>query len=175
MKVYQRVINGAEAGLLGGASVVLVFLVGDVMRLAPVETPTLLAAELFGMRVSGAESGLIATTVGTVVTGIRLLAYTVLHFCAFALAGVGGAFLLGTRSLGTSVVAGALYGSGACSAIFYGCRWVSDAAPVALEGVTTLTVVVVNGVAGAVIGSALYLVFREGLEVSAKAEVGAEA
>lgn len=173
MRLYQRVIQGAEAGVLAGAGVVLIFLVGDVLRLAPVETPTLLAAEIFGVRVSGMESGLIASTVEMAVTGFRLLAYTVLHFCAFALVGVAGAFILSTASLGLSVFGGALFGGTACSAIFYGCRWVAGDAPVLLDGVSPSSVILANCVAGSLIGSALYLV-RRGAPL-AEAEVGAQA
>lgn len=173
MKLYKRVIEGAEAGLLAGVGVVLVFLVGDVLRLAPAETPTLLAAELFGVRVDGAESGLISATVEMAVTGFRVVAYTVLHFCAFALVGVAGAFVLSTGSLGASVVGGALYGGTACSAIFYGCRWIVRDAPVVLQGVAPSAVILANCLAGAVIGSALYLARRP--QPSAKAEVGAQA
>lgn len=173
MGLYQRVIQGAEAGILAGVAVVLVFLAGDVLHLAPVETPTLLAAELFGVRVNGAESGLIASTVELAVTGFRLLAYTVLHFCAFALVGVAGAFILGTTSLGASIAGGTLFGGTACSAIFYGCRWIAGDTPVVMEGVAAPTVILANCLAGAILGSALYLVRRP--EPSAEAEVGAQA
>lgn len=173
MRLYQRVIQGAEAGLLAGLGVVLVFLVGDVLRLSPMETPAVLAAEIFGIRLSGAESGLIAATLEMAVTGFRLLAYTVLHFCAFALVGVAGAFVLSTGSLGVSVLAGALYGGTVCSAIFYGCRWIAQEAPVVLEGVAAPSVILANCLAGAIIGSALHLIRRP--VTSAEAEVGAQA
>ncbi len=74
MKRHQVIGDGAVAGLLGAVTVALWFLLFDISRGVPLETPTLLAAALLHGK--------------TVVSGVQLqyvVEYTVLHFAAFLL------------------------------------------------------------------------------------------
>jgi hypothetical protein len=83
MKRHNVVADGAVAGLLGAVTVALWFLLFDVSRGRPLETPALLAAALLHGK--------------TIVDGISLqfvIEYTVLHFVAFLLFGVAAAILI---------------------------------------------------------------------------------
>lgn len=83
MKRHRVVGDGAMAGLLGAVTVALWFLLFDISRGVPLETPTLLAAALLHGK--------------TIVSGAQLqyiVEYTVLHFAAFLLFGVAAAVLI---------------------------------------------------------------------------------
>jgi hypothetical protein len=83
MNRHQVVGDGAMAGLLGAVTVALWFLLFDISRGVPLETPTLLAAALLHGK--------------TVVSGVQLqyvVEYTALHFAAFLLFGIGAAILI---------------------------------------------------------------------------------
>jgi len=83
MKRHNVIADGAMAGFLGAVTVALWFLVFDISRGRPLETPALLAAALLHGRM--------------LVTGIHpqlVIEYTVLHFAAFLLFGVAAAVLI---------------------------------------------------------------------------------
>ena len=83
MKRHQVVGDGAMAGLLGAVTVALWFLLFDISRGVPLETPTLLAGALLHGK--------------TIVSGVQLqyvVEYTILHFSAFLLFGVAAAILI---------------------------------------------------------------------------------
>jgi hypothetical protein len=83
MKRHNVIGDGAMAGLLGAVTVALWFLVFDISRGRPFETPALLAAALLHGK--------------TIVSGIHphlVIEYTVLHFAAFLLFGIGAAILI---------------------------------------------------------------------------------
>ena len=157
MPLYKRAALGAEAGLLAGAGVALLFLVQDSVSLAPMSTPEALATTLFGPVAFSMDDGLVAQAAGMAVYGFRLLSYTLLHFLAFSLLGVGAAFALGGASWLASLGGGALYGLTACSAVFYGTRLFLES-PVMLEQVSVPSVLIANVVAGTIMGGGLHLV-----------------
>ncbi len=83
MKRHNVVGDGAMAGLLGAVTVALWFLLFDISRGRPLETPALLAAALLHGK--------------TIVDGMQLhlvVEYTVLHFAAFLLFGIAAAILI---------------------------------------------------------------------------------
>lgn len=155
--LYKRAALGAEAGLLAGTGVALLFLIQDSVTLAPLSTPEALASTLFGPVGYSMDDGLVAQAVGMAVYGFRLLSYTLLHFLAFALLGVGAAFALRGVSWLASLGGGALYGLTACSAVFYGTRLVLES-PVMLEQLGVPSVLIANVVAGTIMGGGLHLV-----------------
>lgn len=157
MRFYQRATVGAEAGLMAGAAVILLFLVQDVVQLAPLATPEALATSLFGPAGFQYDTGLLSQAGAVAVFGVRLISYTFLHFLAFAALGIGGAFALSHASWAASLMGGGAYGLTACTAVFYGSRLVMDT-PVLLEGVGLPAILVANTVAGVVIGGGLHLV-----------------
>ena len=83
MKRHNVIGDGAMAGFLGAVTVALWFLLFDISRGRPLETPALLAAALLHGQM--------------IVTGMHLqlvIEYTVLHFAAFLLFGVAAAVLI---------------------------------------------------------------------------------
>src|SRR5579885_480191 len=83
MKRHHVIGDGAMAGRLGAVTVAVWFLIFDISRGHPLETPALLAAALLHG--------------GTIATGIYphlVIEYTVLHFAAFLLFGVAAAILV---------------------------------------------------------------------------------
>lgn len=161
MTVYERIIRGAEAGALAAAGVAVVFLFGDLLALAPLHTPTILANGLFGAPTDPAEAGLLASAVALAGMGFRLVAYTVLHFAAFSLVGILGAFVLKTGGFLASIAGGALFGATVFTAVFYGSRGIIHDAPVVLQGAGVGTVMGVNLVAGVILGAGLHLAGRD--------------
>lgn len=161
MKIYRRCAYGAEAGLLAGAGVALLFLLQDVVTLAPFSTPEALANNLFGTGAVQENMGLLATAAGVAAMGTRLLAYTVTHFVTFALLGVAAAFVLRTGSWASSLAGGALYGLTVFTGVLYAGRLLMDA-PVVVESVGIPAVLVANATAGVILGGGLFLVRPEG-------------
>jgi hypothetical protein len=163
VRLYKRAALGAEAGLLAGIGVILLFLVQDSFALAPLSTPEALAGSLFGPRAIPLEDGVLATAASAAVFGAHLISYTLLHFLTFALLGVGAAFVVGGTSWKLSLGAGALYGLTACSAVFYGSRLALDS-PVVLDAVGVPSILVANTVAGIIMAGGLTLVRNPGAE-----------
>lgn len=156
MKLYQRIALGAEAGALAGAGVILLFLFQDTLRLEPLATPNALALGLVGPEGVPLDTELVGRAVGVTVLGVRLLAYTFLHFLVFALVGVASVFLIPGGSWLRSLASGGVVGVTLCTAVFYGSRWIGDA-PVHLDAVGPASVLVANAVAGVILGAGLYL------------------
>jgi hypothetical protein len=93
MKRHNVIVDGALAGLLGAVTVALWFLIVDISRGRPLETPALLAAALLHGQ--------------TIVTGVHLqlvIEYTVLHFAAFVLFGVAAAVLIEAAERESSLI-----------------------------------------------------------------------
>jgi hypothetical protein len=93
MRRHHVIGDGAMAGLLGAVTVALWFLVFDISRGRPLETPALLAAALLHGK--------------TIVTGVHLqlvIEYTVLHFAAFLLFGVAAAVLIEAAERESSLI-----------------------------------------------------------------------
>ena len=82
---FRTIIDGAVAGLIGGAVIALWFFVFDAAHGEPMRTPELLAAALLHGSSAATLSG----------AGWTLVAqYAVAHFAVFALIGVCGAMML---------------------------------------------------------------------------------
>ena len=80
------IVDGAVAGLIGGAVIAIWFLIFDAARGQPLATPALLAAALL----HGAREPIVLTH-----TAWLLVAeYTLVHFLAFAVIGAVGALLI---------------------------------------------------------------------------------
>lgn len=156
MSILKRVTAGAEAGLLAGAGVALFFLIQGAVHLQPLATPLSLASGLLGPETADPGGGTLARVAAGAALGATLLIYTALHFLTFAAVGVGGAFLLDASSFWVSLGKGVAYGSVLCTGLLYGSRWMTDA-PVAIDAVGLPTVLLVNAMAGAILGLGLHL------------------
>ena len=88
MSKFGRAIKGAEAGAIAAAGVALSFFVLDLIRFQPLATPGALSGAVYGP--AGFEWDL--TSVSGLLSGLsmayRIASFTILHFLAFALAGV---------------------------------------------------------------------------------------
>jgi hypothetical protein len=156
MKIYKRCAYGAEAGLLAGGGVALLFLFLDVVHLTPLATPSALAGGLFHPAGYEMDTGLMARIASWVGTGFHLLTYTVLHFATFALLGVVASLLLGNLGGGGSLLGGTVFGLTACTGVFYWSRSLLDT-PVVMESIGFPSLVVANGLAGVLLGVGVYL------------------
>lgn len=79
------IVDGAVAGLLGAGAVALWFLIFDAARGRPFETPALLAVSILHGNAAAGTSFSLAQLVTE---------YTIVHFAAFALFGIGAALLM---------------------------------------------------------------------------------
>lgn len=146
--------RGSVAGLWAGAAVALFFLVLDLFQLEPLATPRLLARNLMG-GVAPAETaggmGALAW-LGDVALAIRgVAAYTAVHFAAFVLVGIAGAWCFAEGRLPINAGAGALFGVVAGTLLFgLGMAFFAQAS---LPSWTM--VVLANAIAGVVIAAQL--------------------
>ena len=93
MRRHHVIGDGAMAGFLGAVTVALWFLIFDISRGHPLETPAMLAAALLQGQ--------------TLVTGAHLhlvIEYTVLHFAAFLLFGIAAAVLIEAAERESSLI-----------------------------------------------------------------------
>lgn len=156
MDFPERVTQGVQAGLLAGVAVAVVFFVADLVQLAPLSTPAALQQAFIGPGGTFIELPVEARVAAMVAFGIRFVSFTVLHFLAFALLGVGAAVVLCGRPFRACAAGGACYGLVACSAVFYGSLAVTGAHLLG-EMPGFGAVVGVNILAGAVMGAYLGL------------------
>ena len=118
--MLDRIKRGAIAGVVTGFAVALVVFLHDLLIREPFSTPRLLGRNLLGAPVEGAagEGGL-AWVARTLVAGWEVVAYSAVHFLAFALFGVLGAWVFHSGRVRGNVLTGALFGLGVGSAMFY--------------------------------------------------------
>ena len=98
--------RGAIAGLLAGATLIVLFFAMDLIGGHPLATPTFLAGVLFGDAMAEAGS-------------LQIGLYTVAHFLVFILLGIVAALFFTTFGVPRNLLIGAAYGLFACSAVFY--------------------------------------------------------
>lgn len=156
MKVYARCAQGAEAGVIAGAGLALLFLFLDVVHLTPLATPEALAAGFFSPSGYAYDTGLMARAASFVGTAFHLLTYTVLHFGTFAVLGMVAAVLLRNAGWAASLAGGTLFGVTVCTGVFWASRQVLDT-PVVMEAITVPSLLVANAIAGAILGAGIYL------------------
>lgn len=119
--MLDRIKRGAIAGFMAGVAVAIVVLVHDIFARTPLATPRLLARNLLGAPLESGSSGggALAWIAGMLVAGWELLAYSVVHFAAFVVFGVLGAWAFHPRRLPGNALTGALFGLVGGSAMFY--------------------------------------------------------
>lgn len=162
MKPIAVLREGVVAGLYGGAGLILLFFVFDVVRLQPLSTPLVLSSAVLGEPPEAGPELLAALKVGEwILVASRVAAFTALHLVAFAGLGVGAAVLFGPVGLPKHVLTGGLYGATACSLVFYASvGWVGGGeAGAALDARLLLAA---NAVAGVVMVAHLAGVERAG-------------
>lgn len=98
--------QGVVAGILGGATVVLFFFGLDLVQGEPFRTPRVLAEFLFNGGAGAAGGGLV-------------VAFTALHFAAFAVLGGAAALLCRWVQLPPNMLLGGIYGLFVATLLFY--------------------------------------------------------
>lgn len=98
--------RGAMAGLLAGATLIVIFFAMDLIGGQPLATPTFLSGALLGDAV--AEAG-----------PMRIGLYTAAHFAVFILLGIIAAWFFTRLGVPRNLLIGAAYGLFACSGVFY--------------------------------------------------------
>ena len=88
MKLYDRVVHGAEAGALSALSVEASFFVLDLVRLEPLATPAALSGASLGPGGCAVELGSLSGVIGALWATYQVLTLTFTHLLAFAVAGV---------------------------------------------------------------------------------------
>lgn len=169
VEARPRLTWGAEAGVLGGAVVAAYYFVTDLVHLAPLSTPAALGRAFVGpgnVQLTGAfPDGAVAW----VVFAANVASFTLIHFLAFALLGVGAVLLARVVARPLNVFTGALYGLVVCSGVFYASMAFGTTTIVA-SGLPSLgSVLIANALAGAAIGGGVQLMARDG---AVKGEAG---
>ena len=98
--------HGALGGLIAGAIVALWFLLLDISTMTVFATPTVLGNAVFGGNLARPSGGLV-------------IAYSVLHFGAFAVLGMAAAWFLDATKIRPGLLVGMVFGIIALSAFHY--------------------------------------------------------
>lgn len=166
MRLRHRVVAGCEAGLLAGASVIVIFLLRDLISVQPLSTPVALTGRWFGSGGVEMDLTLLAKITAVMGFGTRLVAYTLFHFLAFVCLGVAAAVMLRFNgSWIASLSRGAVFGVSACSLVYYGGAIVAEFA--VTSGTPALGAILgTNLMAGVIIGGFLHwtAVLQDGSE-----------
>ena len=112
---------GIQAGLLGGFAVAALFFLLDLARLEPLATPYALGTTLLGPSSLAIDAPVLSELVAIVAFAGNLLAFTLLHFLAFSLLGIGAVWGCEECGISLNIGTGALFGLVICSLVFYGC------------------------------------------------------
>lgn len=156
MGLRDRAIAGAEAGAVAAAGVAFAFFLMDVIHLQPLSTPTALSGAVLGPAGFELDVSFLSGPLAVVSLGLRLAAFTLLHFLTLALVGAAAAVFLDWRSLAGSLSKGALVLGALCTAVFYGVSLISEST-LALESPGFRAVVIANVFAGLLIGGFLWV------------------
>jgi hypothetical protein len=99
-------VRGAMAGVVAATAVVLFFLLADLVRGVPLQTPAFLSSVLFGRE-------------GAVPGGARIALYTILHYTVFAALGAAVAWGLERARAPAALVLGVIVGFLLFDLVFY--------------------------------------------------------
>lgn len=117
-------VSGAQAGLLSGTFVAVLFFVGDLIALAPLSTPLALIRKLSPREIplEGGSKSLDLAALSEVASwaslGGGLLALTTLHLLAFALLAVAAVAVFDRYHLPLNAATGAVFGLVVYSLVF---------------------------------------------------------
>ncbi|HKI95239.1 MAG TPA: hypothetical protein VJ992_08115 [Gemmatimonadales bacterium] len=153
-RVALRAEAGAAGGLVAAVVVAALFLVDGAIHLHPLAVPEALASGLLGG--GNGASGAISQAGSFAVVTVEVTAYTVVHLLTFAAVGATAAFVIDISSFWKGLLGSVAYVGIACTGLLYFVRWMVDT-PVALDVLGLPRVIAANAVAGAIIGTALYL------------------
>lgn len=148
----HRTIIGIQAGLLAGASIVVLFFLLDLARGQPLAVPLALGGHFIGPSGSFLDTPFLSQLLPIAMFAGNLLTFTILHFLAFSFLGIGLVWWCKECGFRGNIATGALYGILVGSLIYY--------SSLALAGdhvlasfPSPLAVGVANLTAGAVMGA----------------------
>jgi hypothetical protein len=147
-RLENDLLHGTVAGLLGGGSIMILFLGYDALSFGPLATPDHLSDSLLGQEAFGLDFTF-------QLRALRIMLFTVLHLAVFAGLGIVLTNLFRITGARESLLLGGLYGLIVCTILF---RVVLD-----LSGTELLAqpqwpaVILGNFVAGVVMGGYLQL------------------
>ena len=104
-------LDGSVAGLLGGGTIVVLFLVFDTLLFTPLATPDFLAQGLLGRADLAAE-------LSARLRIVRIGMFTGLHLFTFTALGIGLAVFFRMSGVRKTLLLGGLYGLTACTLLF---------------------------------------------------------
>jgi len=153
--MLDRLKRGGTAGIIAGFAVAVVVLLHDLLARKPFSTPRVLGRNVLGAPVDGEAGGPAALDwiARTLIAGWELVAWSAVHFAAFALFGVLGAWVFRPGRLAGNVLSGALFGLVVGSAMFYAGLWL--VAPSFVAAPDWRLVAAMNALAGVVVVSQL--------------------
>jgi hypothetical protein len=118
-RVLSRGLVGLQAGLLAGAAVVVIFFVLDLVHLAPLATPRVLATRIWGPGSVSVDLPVLSQAIAVGGFTGTLLVFTLLHFLAFSLLGVVAVVACDETNVPVNWATGAAYGLIVCTVVFY--------------------------------------------------------
>lgn len=110
-RVHGDLRYGAVAGLLGGGSIMILFLVYDALFFEPFATPDFLSELLLGRDA-------LATDIAARLRLVRIAMFTALHLGAFTALGIVLANLFRMSGVRKRLLLGGLYGLTVCTLVF---------------------------------------------------------
>lgn len=160
MHVLNRYRHGIQSGLLAAAVVATYFLLGDLLRLAPLSTPIALTQGLTTLDVLEVDVPVLSQVLAVVSLGARITTLSIVHFAVFALLGLLAVVVFTEFAVPFNAATGALFGLVVGSVVFQAI--VSVGAGDVVQGIPGLgSVAFSNLIAGAVMGGYLQLVQRD--------------
>ena len=147
----NRAMVGIQAGLLAGASIVVLFFLLDLVRLRPLATPLAFGSHLFGPNGPFLDTPVLSQLVAITLFAGNLFTLTILRFLTFSFLGVSAVWWCEQCGFSLNIATGAIFWILVGSFVFYTCLALgSDHVIANFPG--PWSVAVANLTAGAVMG-----------------------
>jgi hypothetical protein len=119
MVAKHRTKVGIQAGLLAGASIVVLFFLLDLVRLQPLATPLAFGGHLFGPNGPFLDTPVLSQLVAITQFAGNIFTLTILHFLVFSFLGVSAVWWCEQCGFSLNISTGALFGILVGSLVFY--------------------------------------------------------
>lgn len=154
MLSLERSKLGIQAGVAGGAAVVIFVFLLDLARLEPLATPLHLGTRLLMPTSPFLEMPVLSQLISITMFAGNLLALTVLHFLAFSTLGWGAVWASDSFGFSMNPMTGSVFGLTLGSLALFGCLALCGE-PVIGESLSPLSAILSNLLAGAVMGGVI--------------------
>ena len=119
MVAKHRTKVGIQAGLLAGASIMVLFFLMDLIRLQPLATPLALGGHFFGPNGPFLDTPILSQLLAVTLFAGNLLTLTLLHFLFFSFLGVSAIWWCEQCRFPLNIATGAVFGILVGSSVFY--------------------------------------------------------